>query len=123
MVQILDALVLQTVQQLAEILKLMDTQSLVEQVLSALFAAGSAAGGAARGCASALLLQCAHAPAEIEEEFLALARDATGRTWFHVRGPRGLLVAVGLAPRPGAPTGGDHRQPKAVCKYWHPGGG
>ena len=32
---------------------------------------------------------CAHAPAEIEEEILALARDATGRTWFHVRGPRG----------------------------------
>ena len=32
---------------------------------------------------------CAIATAELGEEIMALARDAAGRTWFHVRGPRG----------------------------------
>ena len=45
-----------------------------------------------------------------------------GCHWSHVV-PRpwttwGLLVAVGFAPCPVAPTGGDHRQPRAVHKYW-----
>ena len=32
--------------------------------------------------------ECAITKAELEEEIMALARDAAGHTWFHVRGPR-----------------------------------
>ena len=97
MVQILDAPVLQTVEQLADILKLMDTQSPVEQVIDVpkivldLVSQRSSlrAPQLAEQLVDVPVLTCAIATAELREEIMALARDASGRTWFHVRGPCG----------------------------------
>ena len=91
LVQILDAPVLQTVEQLADILKLMDTQSPVEQVIDVpkiiLDLVSQRSSLRAPQLAEQLVCVCrcppsprVPAPAEILEEFLALGRGATGRT-------------------------------------------
>ena len=46
--------------------------------------------------------------------------DTAGRRWYWLSGTDGgvRVVAGWYTPRPVDPPGGDHRQPRAVYKYW-----
>ena len=99
MVQILDDPVPQTVEQLADVLKLFDTQSPVEQVIDVpkiiLDQVSQRSSLRVPKLAEELVevpvpssRECFLVHTEYGEEIMALARGAAGRTWFLARGPR-----------------------------------
>ena len=50
---------------------------------------------------------------------MAHFRDDAGHGWCLITGPQGVLVVAGRdRPRAGRDPAGDHRQPRAVFKYW-----